>query len=184
MAQLIRDFAVLHVDDCLNDQLLVQEAARLAQPRLVFIPIGSFGSAIAYLSGTGSFADREQFPLPDLLFLDWKLEGSETGLDLLRWVRAREELSCVPVVMYSGSGSVGQIHECYVCGAQHYLVKAHDFCRLVPVLKALQQFLESAPVCCDLLRQLPEYRPPPPDLIGPESISHPTMLRQAGRRSI
>ncbi len=180
MAQLIRDFAVLHVDDCLNDQLLVQEAARLAQPRLVFIPIGSFGSAMAYLGGTGSFADREQFPLPDLLLLDWKLESSETGLDLLRWVRSHEELSSLPVIMYSGSASAGQIRECYVSGADHFLVKAPDFPRLVSVLGALQEFMESALGCCDLLQHLPEYRPPPLDLMDSNSIPE----LPVGRRSV
>lgn len=182
MAQRIRDYAVLHVDDCLNDQLLVQEAARLSQPRIVFIPIGSFGSAISYLGGTGSFSDREQFPLPDLLLLDWKLESSETGLDLLRWVRAHDQFSSLPVVMYSGSASADQMRDCYLSGADHFLVKTHDFASLVPVMKALQQLLESA--CADLLQHLPQYRPPPFDVIGPESVSHLAARHGAPRRSL
>ncbi len=169
MAQAARDYAVLHVDDCLNDQLLVQEAARLSQPRLVFIPIGTFGSAVSYLSGTGAFAAREQFPMPDLLLLDWKLESAETGLDLLRWVRARKELSTLPVVMYSGSAGGEQVRACYLSGANHFLVKTSEFARLVPILTALEQFLISVPTCSDLLRHLPEYRPAPEGILGAAS---------------
>ncbi len=171
MAQSIRDYAILHVDDCLNDQLLVQEAARLAQPRLVFIPIGTFGSAVAYLSGTGAFADRDQFPVPDLLLVDWKLDSVETGLDLLRWVRGRKELAALPVVIYSGTATEAEVRDCYLSGANHFLVKASETGRIVPVMNALQQLLESTDTGSDLLRKLPEYRPPPADLLSPEQLA-------------
>jgi len=179
MAQSIREYAVLHVDDCLNDQLLVQEAARLAQSRLVFIPIGTFGSAVAYLAGTGPFADRDQFPVPDLLLADWKLDACQTGLDLLRWVRAREELSSLPVVMYSGTAGQEQIRECYLCGSNHFLFKAAEFSRMVPILNALQQWLDSTPPRSDLLQQLPEYRPPPGDVIIGDHLAVPSSQLRA-----
>jgi CheY-like chemotaxis protein len=180
MAQSIREYAVLHVDDCLNDQLLVQEAARLSQSRLVFIPIGTFGSAVAYLTGSGPFGDRDQFPVPDLLLVDWKLDGCETGMDLLRWVRAREELSRLPIVMYSGTAAQQQIRECYACGGNHFLMKAVEFARIVPIVNALQQWLDTTPPCSDLLKQLPEYRPPPGDVVvGETLVVPPSQLRPA-----
>jgi CheY-like chemotaxis protein len=165
MAQSIRDYAVLHVDDCLNDQMLVQEAARLSQSRLVFIPICSFSSATAYLTGTSLFADREQFPIPDLLLVDWKLDSCETGLDLVRWVRARESLSNLPVVMYSGTAGEDEIRQFYLCGGNHFLAKGVEFARIVPIVSALQKWLVSTPPCADLLVRLPEYRTPPTDVL-------------------
>ncbi len=170
MAQLIRDYAILHVDDSLNDQLLVQEAARLSQPRLVFIPIGTFGSAAAYLEGTGVFSDREQFPLPDLLLLDWKLDSCETGLDLLRWMRARKDLSRLPAVIYSGTATAAQIGDCYLSGANYFLSKASEFARLVPILNALEQFLTGSGGGDEMMRSLPEYRPPTGDAISPNGL--------------
>ena len=158
MAQSFREHAVLHVDDCLNDQLLVQEAARLSQSRLIFIPVATFASALAYLGGSGPFAVREQYPIPDLLLVDWKLDGTETGLDLLRWVRAREGLSRMPVVMYSGTGGEEEVREFYLSGGNHFLVKASEFARIVPVVSALQHWLDSTLCRSDLLLRLLEYR--------------------------
>jgi len=158
------------VDDCLNDQLLVQEAARLSQSRLIFIPVATFASAVVYLDGSGPFADREQFPMPDLLFLDWKLDGAETGLDLLRHVRTQAGLSSLPVVMYSGTSEEEQVREFYVCGGDHFLVKASEFARMVPIVNALQQWLDSMPHRSDSLVRLPEYRAAPADLLMAEGL--------------
>lgn len=180
MAQLIRDYAILHVDDSLNDQLLVQEAARLSQPRLVFIPIGTFGSAAAYLEGTGPFADREQFPLPDLVLLDWKLDSCATGLDLLRWMRARKDLSRLPAVIYSGTATAVQIRDCYLSGANYFLAKASEFARLVPILNALEQLLVCGGSGDEMLRSLPEYRSPTGGPMSPGDLAiDAARLRQA-----
>ncbi len=179
MAEIVREYAVLHVDDSLNDQLLLQEAARLAQSRLIFIPIATFGSAVAYLGGAGAFSQREEFPTPDLLLLDFKLDAAETGLDLIRWVRTRPELRSVPVVMYSGSASQEQILACYRAGADHFLVKSSEFQRVVPIIPALQQMLQSNPPCSVLLQRLPEYRPRGELLIPPTLPAVPAYMPPA-----
>ena len=77
---------ILLAEDEENDVLLVQRAfARggLANPLFV---VRDGDEAISYLSGIGKYADREEFPFPDLLLLDLKMPGVD-GLGVLRWVR-------------------------------------------------------------------------------------------------
>jgi len=76
--------------------------------------------AIDYLQGAGKFADREKFPLPCLVLLDLKLPFV-MGLDVLKWIRQRPELS--PVVILSSSQQNADISTAYRLGANAYLVK-------------------------------------------------------------
>ena len=63
---------------------------------------------IEYLEGEGKFADRKQHPFPDLLILDLKMRHV-TGLQILRWLRGRPELSRLATVMLSGSATKEEI---------------------------------------------------------------------------
>ena len=58
-------------------------------------------AAIAYLAGDGEFAHRDQYPFPDVLFLDLKLP-KKTGHEVLEWLRA-EAPGKLQVVVLSGS---------------------------------------------------------------------------------
>jgi hypothetical protein len=57
--------------------------------------------AILYLRGVGVYADRAEYPLPDLIVLD---PESETGADLevLSWLRTNEEFARMTVIILSG----------------------------------------------------------------------------------
>jgi CheY-like chemotaxis protein len=56
--------------------------------------------AILYLRGVGVYADRSEYPLPDLIILD---PESETGADLevLSWLRTNEEFARMTVTILS-----------------------------------------------------------------------------------
>src|SRR5882724_11196821 len=75
--------------------------------------------AIDYLQGAGKFADREKFPLPCLVLLDLKLPFV-MGLDVLKWIRQRPELSPV-VIILSSSQQNADISTAYRLGANAYL---------------------------------------------------------------
>jgi DNA-binding response OmpR family regulator len=152
---------VLHVDDEPDYGSLVQDAARSANSSLVVHCQDGYLSALAYLSGWGAFVDRQQYPLPAFVLLDYVLNG-RTGVDLIRWLRAHREFRTLPVVMYSGLDTVEQVALCYREGANHFLRKASSLARLKRLVEIFAQCFRSDPPAYDLLLAQQEYRPPPP----------------------
>jgi CheY-like chemotaxis protein len=78
--------------------------------------------ALDYLRGAGKFADRDQFPLPAVVFLDLKLPLI-SGHDVLAWIRQQRELETVVVIVLTSSNEASDLSRCYALGANSYLVK-------------------------------------------------------------
>jgi CheY-like chemotaxis protein len=78
--------------------------------------------AIDYLSGTGPFADRHQFPLPSLLLLDLKMPR-RTGLEVLTWIRSQDRFRGLPVIMLSSTVHPAEITEAYQRGVNAFVTK-------------------------------------------------------------
>ncbi|NOZ84819.1 MAG: response regulator, partial [Deltaproteobacteria bacterium] len=89
---------ILLVEDNSNDVLLMKRAfnkAKLVNP----IVVASDGQeAVDYLEGAGKFMGRDRAELPVLMLLDLKLP-KKNGLEVLEWVRSREGLKRLPVVV-------------------------------------------------------------------------------------
>jgi CheY-like chemotaxis protein len=64
--------------------------------------VASVTQACMYLEGYGKFADREHYPLPDLIVSDMNLSG-ETGTGFLEWLRQEDRFAHLPFVFLSGS---------------------------------------------------------------------------------
>ncbi|HWF35079.1 MAG TPA: response regulator [Solirubrobacteraceae bacterium] len=106
----------------------VLAATNMANPLELF---GSGGEAVAYLERVPA-----DVPAPVLLVLDLSLPDL-SGLEVLRWVRARPELDCVAVVMLSGSGDDEDIEQAYEIGIDAYLVKPAGIHGLPDVVRGL-----------------------------------------------
>lgn len=78
--------------------------------------------AVSYLAGTGDFADRRQFPLPDLILLDLKLPF-RSGHEILAWLAGQDRLRDIPVIVLSGSDESTDRDRALEMGATGYLVK-------------------------------------------------------------
>jgi CheY-like chemotaxis protein len=78
--------------------------------------------AIDYLSGTGSFADRNRFPLPSLLLLDLKMPR-RTGLEVLTWIRDQEQFDGLPIIMLSSTVHPVEIAKAYQRGVNAFVTK-------------------------------------------------------------
>ena len=117
-----------------NDTTLLQAATRKADLKLKLHNVEDFEQAIGYLSGTGIFADRSQYPMPALILLDLKMPRA-TGFEVLRWIRNNPALSHIPIVVLSGSELQDDIQNAYVGGANSYLVKPLGFDALVSLVK-------------------------------------------------
>lgn len=130
---------VLLAEDEEDYVLLVRRAFEQAQiPNPLFVvPTGA--EMISYLKGEGKFANRDEYPLPDLLLLDLKLPGF-SGLEILGWLRSHPGLSAMRVVILTSSDDLRDINDAYRLGANSFLMKPYDFADLVSLAKVLQKY--------------------------------------------
>jgi CheY-like chemotaxis protein len=130
---------ILLVEDDENDLELFIRAygkARMVNP----IQRAAHGDdAVAYLEGTGKFADRRTYPLPVLVLLDLKLPR-RSGLEVLAWIRSQAGLKRLPVVMLTSSRDSGDINRAYDLGANSYLVKPVAFENLLDLIRSLNTY--------------------------------------------
>jgi CheY-like chemotaxis protein len=130
---------ILLAEDDPNDVLLIQRAFQrnhLANPLQV---VRDGEEALAYLSGAGTFADRERHPLPVLMLMDLKMPR-KSGLEVLEWVRKQPGLKRLPIVVLTSSNQSPDINRAYELGANSYLVKPAGFDSLLELVKNLDVY--------------------------------------------
>jgi len=130
---------VLLVEDDRDHVLLIERAFRKAEIGCVLRLATNGEEAIAYLEGTGGFADRAEHPLPDLVLLDLKLPR-RGGLDVLRWVRGRGDGDDLPVVVLTTSDEPDDVRRAYRAGANSYVVKPGTPGSMTGLARALGEF--------------------------------------------
>lgn len=94
---------------------------------------------IAYLSGSGEYADRRRHPVPALVVLDWEL-ADNGGVQALHWIRSQPALRYLPVVVVSGSKSQLEMKRAYDRGASSYLLKPRSLAGLVELMKMIDRY--------------------------------------------
>src|SRR6266446_1730283 len=77
---------VLVVEDNPDDISLVQTGARNAECPFHFKFVEDGDQALAYLEGAEQYADRSEYPLPDLVVLDLNMPRRD-GFEVLKWIR-------------------------------------------------------------------------------------------------
>ena len=128
---------ILLVEDNEDDVFAMQWAmkqAKIANP-LQIVVHGQ--EAIDYLSGSGLYANRDQYPLPFLIFLDLKMPFVN-GFEVLSWIRQQPALNTIPVVVLTSSDENKDHQRAYALGARSYLVKPPDPEALRELFKSMQ----------------------------------------------
>jgi CheY-like chemotaxis protein len=133
-AATLAPLTVLHIDDDPNDSELLRAAALKAKARFALRNAEDGDQAIAYLTGTGQYADRRLHPLPQLVLLDLKMPRA-TGFEILCWLKSQPNLRHIPVVVLSGSQLQEDMHQAYAIGANSYIVKPLGFEALVGFIR-------------------------------------------------
>ncbi len=95
---------------------------------------------IAYLSGRDQFGDRQQFPYPDVVFLDLKMPRV-TGFEVLSWLQNQKPRPFISV--FSGSEQESDVKRAYALGADAYKVKPANSDAYVGVIKHVQEQIRS-----------------------------------------
>jgi len=133
------DFTILLVEDNPDDVLLIQRAFRKANLVNPISVVDDGEKAIAYLSGSGEYADRSRHPVPVLVLLDLKLPR-KSGHEVLSWIKQHPALKRMPVVVLTSSTETADVNQAYDHGANSYLVKPVGFDDLFAMVKTLQPY--------------------------------------------
>jgi len=115
---------ILIVDDNFDDQFLMQRALKCMATGLgaQFVPSGS--EAVAYLDGSGIYADRARFPYPSFVITDLDMPGGD-GLSVLRHIRALAP-ALLRVMVLSDSQDPDRIQQAHELGANTFCTKPND----------------------------------------------------------
>ena len=117
-----RSRTILVVEDTADDVFLLKRALTKSglNPRVETVNEGE--EAVNYFAGNGRYADRTQYPLPDLTLLDLKMPRMN-GFDVLKWLRQQPQLECRVVVAWSTSCEPEDVRRAYELHANSYLTK-------------------------------------------------------------
>lgn len=130
---------ILLVEDDPNDVFLMKRAMKNAQIVNPLKVVGDGQEAINYLSGVDKFADRVQFPIPSLIFLDLKLPY-KSGFEVLSWIRGQRALDLTLVMVLTSSSEERDIAQCYRLGARTFLVKPPNSGMLLELMLSLKDY--------------------------------------------
>jgi DNA-binding response OmpR family regulator len=115
--------------------------------------VNGFYEGVDYLLAQGKFAALSKESKPAIILVDYSL-GTHKGTDLLRWLHQQADLMSLPVVVFGRSTEPYQMAECYVAGADYYLVKPDSFEGLEKIVRCFEQCLEQRPPTLRALREV------------------------------
>src|SRR5918992_3389842 len=143
---------ILIAEDSPDDVLMLQRAFRDAviETPLHFVANGE--EAIAYLKGDGKFANRAEYPVPDLLLLDLKMPRTN-GFEVLEWLQQEPSLAPLRTVVLTTSDDIWDVNRAYTLGANSFLVKPLDFTDFKNTIQSIYNYWLS-------LDRSPEVRRP------------------------
>ena len=95
--------------------------------------------AMAYLAGEGIFANRGEYPVPDLLLLDLKMPR-KSGFDVLEWLQKQPTLSALRTVVLTTSEDIYEINRAYRSGASSFLTKPINFSEFRDTIHAIYRY--------------------------------------------
>lgn len=101
--------------------------------RIVHVEDGQ--AALDYLFRQNGYTAPETSPRPHLILLDLRLPKVD-GLEVLRRIKADEELKRLPIVVLTTSAAEADMVNAYTHGAGSYLVKPVDFEKFTKLLDA------------------------------------------------
>jgi len=95
--------------------------------------------AIDYLQGRTPYTDYAKYPVPILMLLDLRMPRVN-GLEVLRWMRGRQEFA-VPTFVLTAFQDLNLMNEVYQLGAKSFLTKPmheRDFTSLLCVQNGIR----------------------------------------------
>lgn len=116
---------------------------------------------MSYFKGEGQYANREEYPLPDLLLLDLKLPRY-SGLEAIAWIRSQPGLEGLRILVLTSSDRIRDVNDAYRLGANSFLVKPFDFGDLIHLSSLISEFWLKKSKCPDSFRAAKHVQQPKP----------------------
>lgn len=131
-----RRITLLLIEDGEADQQLVARALRNAKIKTDLHIVDNGEDGLAFLRGDGEHIGS---PRPDLILLDLNLPRID-GKQVLREIRADENLKEIPVVMLTTSAEERDIIESYRLGVNAYITKPVEVQDFMESVRKLEEF--------------------------------------------
>jgi len=128
---------VLYVEDEASDVLFMERAFAKKDLAENLRVVGTGGAAVAYLSGSGQYADRQKYPLPAVVLLDLNLPQI-SGFEVLEWIRNHSDYRHLPVVIFSSSTREDDRLKAEQLGANEVVAKPNSGLDFGKVVEGLQ----------------------------------------------
>ena len=140
----MRTLNILHVEDDDNDAFFVERAVTSSRFQVCLRRVADGEDALDYLNGVGRYADRTQFPLPQIMLLDLKLPLRD-GFEVLAWARQQPQFHDLPIVVLSSSSEPKDTARAEKLGATGYVVKMIGFKNLISQISKFLDAQETNP---------------------------------------
>ena len=130
---------IVMAEDDADDRLMVKEAFQESHVlnNMHFVEDGY--DLLDYLRHQGRYADRADFPTPDLILLDLNMPR-KNGRETLQEIKADPALRHIPAVVLTTSKSEEDILRSYDIGASGYITKPVTFEALVQIATGLCEY--------------------------------------------
>ena len=130
---------ILLVEDNPADQQLTIRAFQKGKINTNLQIVSDGQEAMDYLQQTGKFEDKKSFPRPDLILLDINMPRKD-GKQVLKEIRADENLKSIPVVMLTTSDQEKDVIDSYNLGVNSYISKPVRINDFIDVISKLEEF--------------------------------------------
>jgi CheY-like chemotaxis protein len=123
----VRLSTVLSVDDSEPDFRLIELALKDSGISVSLYRVEDGEQAIAFLGRLGEFANA---PRPDLILLDISMP-KRNGFEVLQYVKSKESLRSIPVVIFTSSSNVVERQKAMAMGADQFVSKSLHLDRFI-----------------------------------------------------
>ncbi|MBD2358843.1 response regulator [Tolypothrix sp. FACHB-123] len=121
---------LLLVEDEPGNVLLIKRAMTKVKPNIQIQVVEDGEQAVNYL---------KKSPLPGLILTDMKMPRMN-GMELLAWIKQQPEFCHLPVIVFSSSGEIEDIHQATALGASSYIVRPGSFAELVEIMQHIAAY--------------------------------------------
>ena len=130
---------ILLAEDHEDDILLIRRALTRGKVLNPLHVVRNGEEALLYLQGHGKYANRVEYPLPDLMLLDLQMP-LKNGFEVLQWVRRQPALAALRILVLTSSDSLRDVNLAYKLGANSFLVKPLEFENCVQLGKLIREY--------------------------------------------
>lgn len=132
-----RGWVLLGEDDA-DDVVFIRRAFESGEVEHELIVARNGQEVLDCLDGEGRFGERPSGE-PSVIILDYRMPILD-GLAVLRRIKEHRVYKHIPVVMYSGAMTKGQIDQAYELGVSAFVQKPGDFKKFIRLFSCLGLF--------------------------------------------